>query len=50
MPVTRCPNGKWRIGSGKCMYPSKEAAERVYRGYLGAKYAGNKGKEKDKKA
>jgi len=51
MPVTRCPNGKWRIGSGKCMYPSKEAAERAYRGYLvGAKYAGNKGKEKDKKA
>jgi len=34
MPVTRCPNGKWRIGEGKCMYTSKEAAERAYRAYL----------------
>lgn len=33
MPVRRCPNGKYRIGSGKCMYKTKEAAERAYAAY-----------------
>lgn len=32
-------SGKYRIGSGKAIYDSKEKAERAYRGYLGAKYA-----------
>ena len=34
MPVSECLNGKFRIGSGKCIYPTKAAAERAYRGYL----------------
>ena len=34
MPVHKCPNGKYRIGSGKCMYDSKEKAERAYKAYL----------------
>jgi|GEM_PF-6109003 len=34
MPVRKCGNGKWRIGSGPCMYTSEEAANRAYRGYL----------------
>lgn len=39
MPVLKCSNGKYRIGSGDCVYRSKESAERAYRGYLGSKYA-----------
>lgn len=31
MPVYKCPNGKYRIGNGKCMYKSKSKAERAYR-------------------
>lgn len=38
MPVLRCPNKKFRIGSGKCIYDSKAKAERAYGGYLGSKY------------
>ena len=34
MPVKACGNGKWRIGSGKCMYKSKAAAVRAYKAYL----------------
>lgn len=34
MPVVKCPNGKWRIGSGPCVYRSKATAERAYRAYL----------------
>lgn len=37
MPVKKCPNGKWRIGSGKCMYTSKEDAEKAYKAYLAKK-------------
>jgi len=38
MPVTRDKrSGKWRIGSGKPMYKSKESANRAYRGYLAKK-------------
>lgn len=29
MPVLKCPNGKYRIGSGPCIYASKEKAEQV---------------------
>lgn len=43
MPVLKCPNGKWKIGSGKCMYTSKDAANRAYRAYLAKK--GKKGKK-----
>lgn len=34
MPVIKCPNGKYRIGSGKCMYTSHEKAVRAYQAYL----------------
>jgi hypothetical protein len=43
MPVIRCKNGKWRIGSGKCMYESKEKADKAYKAYL-ARKKGRKGK------
>jgi hypothetical protein len=33
--------GKYKIGSGKPIYDSKEKADRAYLGYLGSKY-GNK--------
>ena len=26
MPVIRCPDGRYRIGKGKCIYKSKKAA------------------------
>ena len=38
MPVSKCPNGKWKIGSGGCMYDSKEKAEKAYKGYLAKKH------------
>jgi hypothetical protein len=34
MPVRKCPNGKWRIGSGECMYTSREKAVAAYQAYL----------------
>lgn len=34
MPVTRCENGKYRIGDGECIYTSRENAERAYVAYL----------------
>lgn len=37
MPVRKCSNGKYRIGSGDCVYNSKESAERAYRAYLAKK-------------
>lgn len=37
MPVHKCPNGKYRIGSGKCMYDSKAKADAAYKGYLAQK-------------
>jgi hypothetical protein len=30
MPVIKCSNGKWRIGSGLCQYETKEKATEVY--------------------
>jgi hypothetical protein len=38
VPVISCGNGKYRIGTGKCMYDSKEKAERAYKGYLVQKH------------
>jgi len=37
MPVRRCSNGKYKIGSGKCMYKSKRKAKRAYRAYRAKK-------------
>jgi len=39
MPVHKCPNGKYRIGSGKCMYDSKGKAEKAYAAYKAKKHA-----------
>ena len=38
MPVSKCPNGKWKIGSGGCNFSSKEKAEAAYKGYLAKKH------------
>lgn len=45
MPVKACPNGKFRIGSGKCIYKNKKDAESAYRGYLASEYAKKHGKK-----
>jgi hypothetical protein len=37
MPVRKCANGKYRIGSGPCIYDSKAKAEKAYRGYKASK-------------
>ena len=38
MPVLKCPNGKFRIGTGPCVFDTKEKAQKAYRGYLWKKY------------
>jgi hypothetical protein len=37
MPVTKCANGKYRIGNGKCIYTSKKKAEKAYKAYIAKK-------------
>jgi len=45
MPVHYCEsNKKYRIGSGPCIYTSKENAEKAYRAYLAKKHDRGKGK------
>lgn len=34
MPVLKCSNGKWRIGSGDCKYDTKEKAIEVWTAIL----------------
>lgn len=34
MPVSLCKNGKWRVGSGACVYDTKEKALKVYQAIL----------------
>lgn len=34
MPVEQCKNGKWRIGSGSCIYDTKAKAIQVYQAIL----------------
>jgi soluble P-type ATPase len=34
MPVSKCSNGKWRVGSGACIYETKEKAIKVYQAIL----------------
>jgi hypothetical protein len=41
MPVKKCSNGKYKIGSGKCMYKSKKKARKAYKAYR-AKKGGKK--------
>jgi len=42
MPVRKCSNGKWRVGSGPCMYTSKEKAEKAYAGYRSKEHTDKK--------
>jgi hypothetical protein len=34
MPVTLCKNGKYKIGSGECIYDTKEKAMEVWQAIL----------------
>jgi len=43
MPIRKCGRGKWRIGSGKCMYRSLAAAKRAYKAYLAKKHSRRRG-------
>jgi len=38
MPVIKCPTGKYRIGTGPCVFETKQLAMKAYRGYLWKKY------------
>lgn len=42
MPIFRCNNGKYRIGTGECMYDSRTSAQRAYVAYLASKADKNK--------
>ena len=37
MPVIKCSNGKWRIGSGACVYDTQEKATEVWQAILASK-------------
>jgi len=37
MPVYGCPNGKYRIGTGPCVYANRASAERAYAAYRAQK-------------
>lgn len=47
MPVLKCSNGKYRIGSGPCIYPTAEAANKAYKGYLGKKHSESTGLQEE---
>jgi hypothetical protein len=34
MPVKQCTNGKWRVGTGECIYDTKEKATEVWQAIL----------------
>ena len=34
MPVKQCTNGKWRVGTGECIYDTKEKAIEVWQAIL----------------
>jgi hypothetical protein len=34
MPVRQCTNGKWRVGTGECIYDTKEKAIEVWQAIL----------------
>lgn len=46
MPVRECNNGKWKIGSGACIYDTKEKAVEVWQAILagGGEYMADKSK------
>ena len=37
MPCVKCSNGKWRLGSGQCMYKTLEACKKAERAYHASK-------------
>ena len=51
MPVTQCENGKWKVGSGECVYTTRENAVEAYRAYLAEegenKFENNNAKSKN---
>lgn len=47
MPVFKCPNGKYRIGRGQCVFKTKASAESAERGFLAS--GGEKRKRKKKR-
>ncbi len=50
MPVIKCSNGKFRIGSGQCIYDTKEKATEVWTAIQsGGKYSYKKPNEKKTK-
>ena len=42
MPCVKCKNGKWRLGSSKCMYKTKASCEKAYKAYRAKKHAKKK--------
>jgi len=42
MPVYKCSNGKWRIGTGPCVFTSKEKAEKAWAAVRIAKHSRKK--------
>lgn len=48
MPVKKCKNGKYRIGSGPCAYQTKAAADSAYRAYLAKKRKSKRGGKRGK--
>lgn len=42
MPVSKAPNGKYRIGGGRAMYKSRTAAMKAYKAYLAKQRGGKK--------
>jgi len=46
MPVRKCPNGKWRIGNGPCVFTSKEKAEKAWVAVRIAEHSKNRNKSK----
>lgn len=45
MPCIKCKNGKYRLGSGKCVFTSKSTCERAYRAYRAKKYSSKKNRK-----
>ena len=37
MPCVKCSNGKWRLGSGKCMYSTLENCKKAEAAYFASK-------------
>lgn len=46
MPISKCSDGKWRIGTGKCIYDTREKALKAYQAILAS---GNMKKDKEPK-